>query len=1144
MIVFTRVPTTSLYGRVDQPEGPGWLAFLVTDPPSELPQSIPLEVAWTDAELKGYILFTREEPSNHAAFAEQLQVFRSENPDILPDPEHTSFAWIVVDGSGVVENAFVLPLQPGTETPPQIADPVVFEFANYGIPFQAQSRVQAITNEDLIEAFQVSFPPDLPGADVTGGPAGIFIPLNGDARYALISQALIADFSDSLQTGWDASIRYAYRDPSSPIGMVIQRYPIFEAEPGSDTARQTLFDTQWDPLAPLDPDRTFLEFTGLAYDLTITERGEVAKGSIAPAASVLNTAFRTRFGQPLALRPIVGSAKLVFQPLPTQEGEKFYLTPQGDFAWVNPQADSKRVTEQVLCGLAGAEFLTVTADADGEKSDLLRFQASQKALAPVFPVIGASGAVGLPLLDDGFLTAWVKPVLRGDNPAPVYFAQPRDAGLFAPESSNENGVFDAFNAPAARFAQASSDPFFPMAPYAGVDGGDFPPDDLTQFEDQILNPARRNAIADMDPGPQRLAVAVAESMATTPQGFIATIADLDWKKVLLARDPDDGPDLAFVSLGDRLRQALQSNQLFLVVSDAEPLGQFQNRITLGGWPFTIDPSVNAGSRRDFRNVMIFKFGVGSIRERVRDTSSWTDPSGFNEDPLTVSDWIQRYIAETEQQVSENPRFQKFLDIVDKPAWNGVLMLRVDVGLEDFPKDLKGLLAGIVQEDFFGHHLGIEVNFVEQQNGDQLAVPQSALFGLIAYRDRGFQNRQTSLQVLAQPRTISFLNTQVDAPAAGEGRYDFRVLNLQVVFENSDIVDFESLVTLTTDSWFEEPARVQTGTPLNSILQFAVELSGNYENHNGHRTYTFSTLPDTSYLFVLESATLNAIDIIKAQFSTLDVRDLGTGRERIASRFTFWGFLNFRPLAGFDAYSFGDNRQVSGGRTGLFLSNLNVDMVFDFDVPNRAASNRQFTFTIDKLGLDLGQSDVRVNSLAANFPVTISNLIRGDRGQSPTDIGFVEIQAPPAFDVVGLQDVWFGLVFDLNLGSVGGLAESAGFKASLLVAWSPGSESRSGGVYIKLPLLGGGKKTFSLQNVLKLSIGSIAFETDESVPDQLAYILRFSTIALSFLGISLPPGAETNALLFGNPSAPNSGANLGWYAAFIGPDKRPACVGDI
>ncbi len=1136
-IQFARVGTTALYERVAASPGTGWLGFLLTA--SGDPAQIDIAQAWSDPAYLGYFIVLAAPPADAPAFAAALATYRADHPGVLPEPSHSGFAWLALDPGGAIAQVFVLPLAPVAGALPVVAARVVFPFANYGLPFAAQAQVMAIDGNDGIDTFRVSFPADLPGLDSEGGAAGLFLPLDGAARYAWTSQAMIGDFSDDALTGWDASIRYAYRDTSSPIGMRIQRYPLFTPQNDAESALQLLLDSQWDPLAPLDPTRTFLAFTGQAYTLTITEQGEIATGFLAPAEAVLPTSLRTVYGQPLALRPIAGSAKLVFQPLPSPEGPRFYLTPQGDFALVSPAAAAP-TPQRLLCGLAGAEFMQVTADDQGAAADILSFQAGSKAFAPVFPVIGAASGAGLPLLRDDLLTAWVKPKpADGGGTAPVYVAQPRNAGLYAADPATSYGVLGVFDAPAARFTGAAGEAFFPLAPYAAVDpaGGGFSAEDLQRYEEQVLNPARRAAIAGMAPGPQRLAVTGAARTTTTPQGFLATIDDLQWTHVLLARGPEGSPDLAFLDLPDALRQALQSNQLFLVATRAAPLGDFRNRITLGGWPFTVDVSANQGATREFRNVVVFKFGVGSIRERLRDTASWTDPAVFNDDPLTVADWLSRYIEQTEQQVAENPRFRKFLDIVDNKAWNGVLMLRVDVGLEDFPEDLKGLLAGIVQEDFFGHHLGVEVNFVEQSGGEGLQVPQSSLFGLIAYQDRGFVARQTAIATLSQPRRIQYLDPLVQAPEPGAGRYDFRVLNLQVVFENSDIADFQSLVSLTTDAWFDEPARVQTGTPLNSILQFAVELAGAYENHDGHRTYTFNTLPQTSYVFTLESATLEAIEIVKAQFSTIDVRDLDPGVERIASRFTFWALLNFKPLPGFDAYSFGDSG--GGGQKGLFISNLNVDMGFDFDSQARTASNRAFAFSIDKLALDLGQSDSRRNSLAANFPVTVVNLIRGGPEQTPEDLGFIEVQTPPAFDVQPLGERWFGLVFDLNLGSVGALAESAGFKASVLVAWSPGAEARSGALLIKLPLLGGGKKTLSLQNVLRLNIGTIAFETDDSVPGQVAYLLRLSSIALQFLGISLPPGAQTSALLFGDPDNPAAGGNLGWYAAYIKDEPKPS-----
>src|SRR5690606_20225651 len=108
---------------------------------------------------------------------------------------------------------------------------------------------------------------------------------------------------------------------------------------------------------------------------------------------------------------------------------------------------------------------------------------------------------------------------------------------------------------------------------------------------------------------------------TTPQGLLATVPQfgLDWQSVLLAKSQSKGMDynLEFADgVTKELRDALQSNQLFMVATEAAPLGTFLNKITIADWPFTIN--VGKGSDKgNFGNIVIFKFAEGSIEERVK-----------------------------------------------------------------------------------------------------------------------------------------------------------------------------------------------------------------------------------------------------------------------------------------------------------------------------------------------------------------------------------------------------------------------------------------------------------------------------------------------------------------------------------------------
>jgi hypothetical protein len=85
------------------------------------------------------------------------------------------------------------------------------------------------------------------------------------------------------------------------------------------------------------------------------------------------------------------------------------------------------------------------------------------------------------------------------------------------------------------------------------------------------------------------------------------------------------------------------------------------------------------------------------------------------------------------------------------------------------------------------------------------------------------------------------------------------------------------------------------------------------------------------------------------------------------------------------------------------------------------------------------------------------------------------------------------------------------------------------VGIKLLGTASNAKLLSIQGVLKLTIDKLSLQY---VVDQQSYLLTLSNIALKLLGIlKLPPGGNTNFLLFGNPNPGATAKSLGWYAAY-------------
>jgi len=734
----------------------------------------------------------------------------------------------------------------------------------------------------------------------------------------------------------------------------------------------------------------------------------------------------------------------------------------------------------------------------------------------------------------------------------VYYSQPNDAALYSHDGIIADVADELLQIKntAAAFLSTAVTQSMPMVPYTGVNAATaFPFTDIQQFESQVLVAARRAVISSIPVETQTRGRVAEDNMiiTTTPQGLLATVPDagLNWNSVVLAKSVGKGIpyNLAFVDgITRELRDVLQSNQMFMVASEAAPLGNFLNKITISDWPFTIN--VGKGSDNGlFSNILIFKFAEGSLADRVADPTSWASAGIFNENAVLVSKWILSYIETARLNVKTDPRYANFLNIVDNPLWNGILALQVDIGVENFPDDLKGLLAGINRDEFFAHHFGIEINFTQPDENGQLTLPKSSLFGLIDYVDKDYRAQQ-DIQAMIDSNAFSYgmynIQSAIEDSNGVQALYDFKVLTLQVVFDNSAIQDFVSRIQLTATTWFDEPGKLAVGNLDNSLGSQTIEFNGSYESHNGVNTYTFVTQPDQTYKFLLQSETMNYMEIVKAQFYTVTDQTVpgpaDGDTENILSRFVFWGYMNFQQIDSFDVYSFGDlPGERNTGNKGLYFANLYISMDFTLDNVTGDATDRAFTFDPNRMSFDVSQSTPRPGSLFTNFPINLSGLLYSKTGDDakPSDLGYlpVIIQSPLAIKGQALTDKWYSLQYDLNLGSMGALAAKAGFVAQISTAWSPDTEVRRLTTGMKLPGMGG-QKTLSLQSVLSINIQSFTFLSayTGTNQDKLAYLLKLNNVKLSLLGMKLPGAADTQFILFGDPSGTDK-TTLAWYAAY-------------
>lgn len=904
--------------------------------------------------------------------------------------------------------------------------------------------------------------------------------------------------------------------------------------------------------------RTFLNFTGVNFNSNVT---------------TLRTYYQTTFGASVVLQPlltggIVLGARLVFSrgAFVASNKQSFLVVPEGDFLISIPDTDNPK-NYYFMGGLQGTEFFIITPQTKKTNGDSLRFVSRRAAYAPNFPFpesspVGPPQDPGAPVLTQYFTTAYATFMPAPGNVI-YYAAQPKGAALFGNDELIEPQFNDLFGHDIPTFI-VNPDNYitYPLLPYLAAVNGDgdttFTSYQIETFESQVLMPLRRAAVAQLSGGsiiPPDKPVEGDKQNSTTPAGLITTITrpsdgKMQWNEVLLGQNTDNGVlyTMKFVNPDDALITALQTGDLFLVATNATHLGAFNstepgkssffNTMSIGSW----QTQANVGLTNlygDYRNVMIIKGRKGKLfdpedipNSLVANPQKWTqaetfaapttlDQNGQLQPPDTsqlviVSQWLQTYFLDASKQAG-NKYFNQFNKMALDDNWTGILFLRLD--LADVPGNLQGIMAGVTTPTAFNaHHLGISISPVTKgSNGATLDKP-STIFGLIYYVDPQYTDVQP-------PQPI--------APAQPEV-YDFRLLTLKVLFENTTVSSFESLAQLTLSQLFKMPVSNMGdgGNIFNNVL-----LSGSLQITNDQTIYSLGTLGTNTFYF--DSNIINKIQLSSVQLTTRNPDK----NNNFVSWFAMTGFIDFFELQNtttdnsvdpivtittpFDILSFGNARGEDSLNKGLRFSNLGINMTFPKKDP---FNGKVMTFDASAISFDVARSTPRKNSIFLNFVLDLQGMISADTGTTLQDSGYLNV-IPDLRLSEPTESDWYGLRYKLNMGTAGELANKLNLESFLLINWgihSSGS-SYSAAVGMALPGTGGGAKLISLQSVLKLSIGQIRLAYDD---EHHSFLLMFTEIALKFLGLlKIPPSGSTLFYLFGNPNAGGKASGLGWYAMY-------------
>lgn len=758
-------------------------------------------------------------------------------------------------------------------------------------------------------------------------------------------------------------------------------------------------------------------------------------------------------------------------------------------------------------------------------------------------------------------------------------------------SASASSVMTAPTAAADAVVAPVSGPVVPMVPYAGVSlslsqgPGPVP---YRAMESNALNPTRKNAYSNAQPQPEVSARAVASAddlkYSMMPQGLLAgltTDTTPVWQTLRIAKSPSG--ILEFLNLGNDIRQTLLQNQIFAVISTTQdsqnpssPLFEFagnSQQINIADWIFNLTPDgTRSSDAEQTPPILILKFYPGqSIASLVNDMRFWSLPDTFNAPGFTASQaqaYLQNMIQEAcsavykgqctdgspDSGATPDPSslYFNFYQAVTDPNFSGLLAVNCNMQLNALPLAIRAVMGGMTKtppgggspvsnvDAFRVHHVGVQINDTDPQSGTP-TLTQSSLFGLVDYE---------------KPKDDS---TQALAAASGDGigvDYSFEVEYLRALFTNSELRQFACKINLTINSLFATDVTLDSNADDNSNgdsdSDNVVVITGSYQAHSGDDDNNagqssgqdvYSFVAEGKFAFDFASNPyLKNITLTKLQFSFLQeipvTSNGGSGTTTtIESRFSIWGNMVFNQLDVLDIFSF---EKLSFADLGIGVKyNLTTFEAPPDPPPPPVTTAPQLTFSPGDLRFDFAQTTNRQSStsLLSLIPFKLKSFLYSQNAdQTIESLKYFSFSANGDIPALSsLSDTFnFALIFDLDLGSMGGLVGSlSAFKFSIIIGWLSGPQ---GGLALGVQLpQADGKLEIKIEGVLTLSIQEFKLQyqtiTGTGTPrdGEQIFVLGMHNSYLELLGMRLPPGTALFDFALFVPS--EDAQQLGWIAAY-------------
>lgn len=1177
---FTRDGTTPLYwadpaDRVT--------AFLATDPDALGAQPL-LTTTWS-TDPRGIYVFLATAPADSAAFLRSLQEWL----DAYQPSPRPRFLWILNAGEGYLSwVATQLAVRRDGDGTYRL-DGADFLLADYQLAAVGGGTVTPGASTGAGWGFEVG-DTELSSALVLYTPADMLFARPGSSVLSMVPGSAGAwRFGlDARRDEGDGFVRLGagmrFFTPGDGGFVNTLRFAVVRQPEGADLT----LHAQIDPLRPLDGTRTSLGF--FPWPDAATDAGD--QPSEQPA---LPSGYVTALGYEVSLTPQPASpthevpARLVLAFSPYFVGEStsggYYFVPDGSFqVSVSPPAGAARAAgadpvDRIVCGTSGMEYLGVPVGS----GCALTFYPDHHAFAPL-----GTESTGADSLTGPGTTSWVS-VSAPPDVTVRYYSQPEDAPLFkAPDASaaatladDSIALLEFYEIAAADLAGPSVDAaagamVFPMAPFHGMAEGVVT--EAVAIEQRALAPTRRDAVVPPT-ARERAADASAEHVGVTPQGLGVGVTDdgLAWTWLGIGHTGDAAalPDLRFTSVTGKFQQAMQTNNLFMVVGNPVEFarhGSVAYQLTalalnvIGtppgskGIPATVLDAVRArmtGTRYETRDAFLAALqaaspGITDEQSAVfeRFASQLTPVIGgfpFRLAPGSSAGGYLLFKFALGRTVDELAGDVSTWSWPEAAASDGAAKAQKDI--QDVITAAKDAVARsdsspyanfveVVTDPNWTGVLALSVDVPLEQLPAELQVLSAGInpeqfrahhFGMSVtpYRlDKGaIRFQRTSMFGL-----IDYQNPE-DQYFSENIPFAFRVLQLTVGVRNSVVTTFASRVQLLINRLFGAPARLFPTTHGNNIMLDGAHQQQQMPDGSIHDTYVFSMSGQNT--FRLDGLVLQSVELLSTQLVTAKAADPVKGDPTVQANFQLAGNLRFYEPPNFDPFCWGAT--AAGEADGyLRFGNLGIAMSFSLGDP----ANPTFRLLDGNLSFDTANSKARADALVSKFPIRLAGLVAtpdpvlspGAPPQSPADLGYTSVTAP--LDQAKLSQPWYGLDYTIELGTLGALSGNKAIAIGLLVAWSPGVTGTEPSVYLGVRLPGAKDVigvSLPLQGVLKLGFKGIEMQVDNDVAKGRTYTLVMRDFALRLLGLAFPPGYN-DVILFGVPNQTGD-PKIGWYMAY-------------